>query len=431
MAANPLAQLLATKRVTTNKGAKTPGVDNVRWHTSADKVQGALSLRRHAYKAQPLRRIYIPKKTGKMRPLSIPTMRCRAMQALYWLSLDPIVEMIADKNAYGFRQQRSTADAIEQCFKALSLRGSSQYILEGDIRSCFDTISHTWLLNNTAMDKKILKKWLKAGYIENEIEYATNLGTPQGGIISPTLLNATLSGLEDAIKSQIDARRDKVHICMYADDFIITGATKELLQDKVKPIVEAFLRERGLELSEEKTKITHIAEGFNFLGCNIRKYNNKLIIKPSKEGTKRFLNGIRSLIKKNMSVTTESLIHLLNPKIKGWANYYKYVCSKETFNYIGCQLFKALWRWSIRRHPNKGCKWVKAKYFRSDGNRNWVFTTEVKDKQGNKANLDLVDINQVKIKRHVKIRAEATLYNPRFREYLENRKRAANTRDIT
>jgi RNA-directed DNA polymerase len=207
--------------------------------------------------------------------------------------------------------------------------------------------------------------------------------------------------------------------------------TKELLKDKVKPIVETFLCERGLHLSEEKTKITHITEGFNFLGCNIRKYNSKLIIKPSKESTKRFLNEIRCLIKKNKSVSTENLICLLNPKIRGWANYYKYVCSKETFRYIGCQLFKALWRWSTRRHPNKGRRWVKAKYFRADGNRNWVFTTKIKDKHGNKANLDLVDINQVKIKRHVKIRAEATLYNPIFKEYLDNRKRSPNARDIT
>jgi RNA-directed DNA polymerase len=188
-------KLLAIKRVTRNQGAKTPGSDGVTWETSSQKMQAAISLRKHGYQTNPLRRIYIPKKQkGKFRPLSIPTMACRAMQALYLLTLEPMAEMIADKSAYGFRPLRSSADAIEKCFKALSRRYSAEYVLEGDIRSCFDSISHQWLMNNTPIDKEILWKWLVAGYLEEGKLYPTTVGTPQGGIISPTLLNVTLSG---------------------------------------------------------------------------------------------------------------------------------------------------------------------------------------------------------------------------------------------
>lgn len=204
------AKLLAVRRVFQNQGAKTPGVDNVLWKTPVQKMQAALSLKRRGYQTKPLRRIYIPKKQkGKLRPLSIPVMECRAQQALHLLSLEPIAELTADKNAYGFRPFRSTADAIEQCFIALAKTNSAQYILEGDIRSCFDSISQSWMMENIPMDKKILRKWLAAVYIEKGKLYPTELGVPQGGVISPTLLTITLSGLEQAIKANASPR-DKV-----------------------------------------------------------------------------------------------------------------------------------------------------------------------------------------------------------------------------
>lgn len=190
------AKLLAVKRVTENKGAKTPGIDNVTWRTPDKKMNAVLSLKRRGYCAQPLRRIYIPKKQkGKFRPLSIPPMECRAQQALHLLALEPVAETIADKNAYGFRPLRSCADAIEQCAIVLDKKHSAEYILEGDIHSCFDKISHQWLLNNAPTDKKMLSLWLKAGYIEKDEYYFTDTGAAQGGIISPTLLTITLSGL--------------------------------------------------------------------------------------------------------------------------------------------------------------------------------------------------------------------------------------------
>jgi RNA-directed DNA polymerase len=413
------AKVLAVKRVTSNKGAKTPGIDGIIWSTPTKKMEAAKSLKRRGYKTKPLKRIYIPKKQkGKLRPLSIPVMECRGQQALYLLALEPISETIADKNSYGFRPLRSTADAIEQCFIALSNKASAQYILEGDIHSCFDQISHQWLEENTLMDISVLRKWLNAGYIENEKLYATDLGTPQGGLISPTLLCVTLSGLEKAVKA-ISTQKDKINICIYADDFIITGATKEILEDKVKPVVESFLSERGLSLSPGKTRITHITEGFDFLGMNVRKYNGKLIIKPAKSSIKRFLASIRDTVKCNKTCKTENLIKLLNPKIRGWSNYFRHVCSKKSFSYVDHEIFKVIWRWALRRHPNKGKRWVQQKYFRCVKDRNWVFSAKTKDEHSNIVNVDLVEAQKIPIKRHIKVRAAATPYDPAYHNYYD------------
>ncbi len=173
-------KVLAVKRVTENQGKNTPGVDRSIWNTPHKKMNGVYSLRQRDYHPQPLRRIYIPKKTGKMRPLSIPCMRCRSMQALYLLALSPVAEVIGDRNSYGFRPERSTADAIAQCFTVLAPKRSAQWILEGDIRACFDKISHDWLLTHIPMEKPILRKWLKAGFMEKHILHPTDEGTPQG-----------------------------------------------------------------------------------------------------------------------------------------------------------------------------------------------------------------------------------------------------------
>lgn len=417
------AKLLAVKRVVSNRGAKTPGVDKVIWTTPNQKMQAATNLKRRGYQPLPLRRIYIPKKQkGKLRPLSIPAMSCRAQQALHLLSLEPIAETIADRHSYGFRPKRSAADAISQCRLALQRRTASQYILEADIKSCFDNISKSWLLQNTPMDKLMLKKWLDAGYIENKEWFPTENGAPQGGLISPSLLIVTLRGLEDAVMQRVsNNRKDKIHFSIYADDFIITGATKEILENKVKPAVANFLRERGLTLSEEKTKITHIDDGFDFLGFNARKYRGKLIIKPSKNSVKSLLADIRSTIKSNGTAKTENLIHVLNNKLRGWSNYHRHMCAKKTFGTIGHCIFKALWRWAIRRHPNKDRYWIKRKYFRTTPTRNWIFSTKTRNRDDEIINLDLFDIGLVKIKRHVQIRADATPYDPLFTEYFQKR----------
>ena len=317
------AKLLAVKRVIGNKGNKTPGVDGALWNTDTKKMDAVNQIQRRGYGPSPLKRVYIAKKNGKQRPLGIPCMIDKAHQALHLLGLEPISEMQADKNAYGFRPKRSAADAIEQCFKVLSRKVSAQWILEGDIKSCFDAIGKKWLLNHIPMDKQTLEKWLTAGYIDKGIFYHTEEGVPQGGIISPTLMLLTLRGLEKAIKQAAPDHSNKINVIAYADDFVVTAASKEVLESKVKPAIEAFLRERSLQLSQDKTKITHIDVGFDFLGFNIRKYSGKLLIKPAKQNVLGFIRNIREVIKKNKATSAGNLIGILNPKIRGWGNYYR------------------------------------------------------------------------------------------------------------
>ena len=360
--------------------------------------------------------------------VTVPTLRDRAMQALYLLAVEPIAEMQADFNSYGFRPYRSTADAAERCFKVLCSKHSAQWILEGDIRACFDKISHDWLLDNIPMESRILKQWLKAGFIEKQTLFPTPEGTPQGGIISPVAANMALDGLEEAVAQAVDGQsKYKVHTVRYADDFVITGTSRELLENVIKPAIIEFLAERGLELSLEKTKITHINEGFDFLGFNIRKYQEKLLIKPAKKSVTAFLGKIRQLIKSQKTATTAELIGQLNPKINGWARYYRHVVAKEIFGYVDDCIYRCLSQWTRRRHPKKNFAWIRKKYFRQAGSRTWIFSG-VREKDGIKGVIDLAKAAKIPIKRHVKIRENANPYDPEFIEYLANRKQDRNNK---
>jgi RNA-directed DNA polymerase len=417
---------MAVQRVTENDGKKTAGVDGQTWNTPQKKATALHTMKQRGYNPQPLRRVYIPKSNGKKRPLGIPTMKDRAMQTLYLLALDPIAEVTADLNSYGFRRERSCADAIEQCFILLSHKGSASWILEGDIKSCFDQINHEWLLENVPTDKTILRKWLKAGFMQQQVLYPTEEGAPQGGIISPALANLALDGLERRLREHFPkpttkSQPDRIYFIRYADDFVITANSQEVLAAEVKPVVAQFLAERGLQLSEEKTTTTPVEDGFDFLGQHVRKYNGKLLIIPSQKNVKTFLAKVRRVIKANKQATAGGLIVVLNPLIRGWANYHRHVSSKQTFVRVDHAIFQALWRWARRRHPKKGAHWIRNRYFCQTDARTWSFFGEVKAAEGAARRVLLLQASKTPIQRHTKIKESANPYDPAWELYFEER----------
>jgi RNA-directed DNA polymerase len=422
------AKLLAVKRVSTNKGSRTPGIDGVLWRSPLARMKGVLSLVKRGYRAQPLRRILIPKKNGKKRPLGIPVMLDRAKQALHLPALEPVAELTADWNSYGFRVYRACRDAIGQCFCALAKRHSARWILEGDIKACFDGISHPWLRENIPMDTNILNRWLTCGYIQDEKLFPTKAGTPQGGIISPTLANMTLDGMEKAIKAVAAGRGQKVNFVRYADDFIVTAANKDILVEKVVPVIKEFLSKRGLILSEEKTHITRIEDGFDFLSQNVRKFGNKMKITPAKEAVKRFIAKLMETIKSHRGKKTVDMIKKLNSQMYGWANYHRYIQSAEAFDKIDYLVFKALSRWMRRRHPNKNVKWLKRKYIRPTNKRNWNFHAQYKDSSGAIVTLDLLRMVDIVRVQYIKIKGKATPYDQTYNQYFAMRSKASNIR---
>lgn len=427
----------AVKRVTTNNGSRTPGIDGLVWDTPAQKARAIEALRQHGYRALPLRRMYIPKTdgTGRQRPLSIPTMADRAMQALYLLALDPIAETLGAPNSYGFRTERSTADAIEQCFNVLARQHAPQWLLEGDIRACFDGISHEWVLAHIPMDKAMLQKWLKAGFREKHLRYPTEAGVPQGGICSPVMANLALDGLERLLRGYYPpntkrAQRAKVNLVRYCDDFIITGSSQALLEQEIKPLVEQFLHTRGLELSQAKTHITHIENGFDFLGQHVRKYAGKLLIKPAPKHVHTFLGHLRYIVKANKQATAGNLIAQLNPVLRGWATYHRHVVSKVTFSKVDTAIFQTLWSCATRRHPKKSGRWIAQKYFPTRHGRRWTFVGTCVGHHGQPQELTLCRAGDVPIRRHVKIKGTANPYDPQWEVYFEERLRVKMTHDL-
>ena len=450
------AKLISVRRISQdNQGHKTAGVDGIKNLTPKQRFELADKINLSS-KVSPVRRVWIPK-PGKdeKRPLGIPTMEDRAVQCLVKMALEPEWEAKFEPNSYGFRPGRSCQDAIEAIFTAI--KTSPKYVLDADISQCFDKINHQKLLqklNTFPSLRRQIRAWLKAGIWENKKLSETTKGTPQGGVISPLLANIALHGMEESIKDfaeKLDlkdnrgrqqSKRDKrftLNLIRYADDFVILHKDYSAIL-RCQELISKWLIDMGLELKPSKTTITHSLHnvgkekaGFDFLGFNIRqvkvgKYRSgknthgiplgfKTIVKPSKNSVLRHYKQLADFIDNNKALKQEALIIRLNAIIRGWCNYYSPVSSKKAFGCLDNILKWKLWKWGVRRHNNKGKKWLKNKYFHSEMsydkyndkfiNRNWIFST-TKDE---KIEYRILFHSDTDIIRHIKVKGESSPYD--------------------
>ena len=328
-------------------------------------------------------------------------------------------------NSYGFREGRCCADAIAAAFNALSKPNSATWVLEGDITGCYDNIRQSWMLDNIPLDTAVLRKWLEAGYVEDGTWYPSRKGTPQGGIISPTIANMTLDGLERAVREAVP-RRSRVNFIRYADDFIITGKSRQVLERNVRPAVEAFLAERGLSLSAEKTVITHITDGFTFLGQTFRNTGNVLRITPAKEGVLALIRKLGALIRTHVSAPMVALVKKLNSVLRGWANYHRHVVASAAFSRIDRYVCDQLWRMLRRRHSNKSTLWLFRQYWRNDGQRH-LFGVTGRTTCGPRR-YEVLRLGAIGIQRYIKVKADANPYLPTYGGYFYRRRHEQDSR---
>ncbi len=425
------AKLLAVRRVTQdNQGKKTAGVDGVKSLTPPQRLAMADTLKIEK-KAKPVRRVWIPKtNSDELRPLGIPTMRCRALQTLVKAALEPEWESRFEPNSYGFRPGRSAHDAIEAIFTAISHK--PKYVLDADIAKCFDKIGHAELLrkiNTSPSFRRQIKAWLKAGVMDNDELFPTEEGTMQGGTISPLLACIALHGLETFIVEKFPRSNRRgfapPNVVVYADDFVILHKDLEVVR-QCQELAAEYLKRMGLELKPSKTRITHTLSmpneqaGFDFLNFNVRQYpvgktksgkdcrgrlhGFKTLIRPSTAAVKRHLEKLRATVDKHQHSNQERLIKTLNPVIRGWTNYYKTVASSRVFAKIRYGFFPKLFAWANYRHPNKGKHWVADKYWSFTTGKRWIFKTP-------NSNLQLYQHDETPIRRHVKVQGSRSPYD--------------------
>ncbi len=429
------AKCLAVRRVTQdNQGKKTAGVDGVK-SLSPEARLNLLGQLKLGHQAKPVRRVWIPK-PGKTepRPLGIPTIYDRALQALVKLALEPQWEALFEPNSYGFRPGRSCHDAIEAIHIGISQK--PKYVLDADIAQCFDQINHQVLLDKLQTFPKLrrqIKAWLKGGIMDKGELFPSQKGVPQGGTLSPLLANIALHGMENLVKDYAEGlkifypngsplskgrKRRSLHLIRYADDFVCMHEDLEVVL-KCKEIIADWLKKLGLSLKPSKTRLVHtlkahqgLSPGFDFLGFNLRQYpvekshsrrGYKTFIKPSKDSQKVHYLKLKQTIDKQKSSTQAELIADLNPIIKGWSNYFSSVCSKRIFNRLDNLVYLKISRWAKRRHVNKSWQWITRKYWRTIGKNHWCFATNSSDNP-----LKLFNHADTKIVRYTKVKGVAS-----------------------